>query len=138
MSQIYYVVNTVRSVHTRLARSKAPTRHRFKQYILGGSTRLVRARPVPISDKQLLAFEDELKSKVDSGAIQIRRDTPDGPLYVFGEKVEAKKEEPKVEEKVAEPKQEPEVEKIVAEEDEEIPPPPPLPTRKKKGRKTKK
>lgn len=134
MSQTFYVVNTVRSIHTRLARSQSPTRHRFKQYILGGSTRLVRARPVPITDKQLFKFEDELRGKVESGAIQIHRDTPDGPLYVFGEKVETK-EEPKEEPKnvAPEPKQEPEVVKVAERvEEEEFPPPPPLPVTKRK------
>lgn len=134
MSQIYYAVNTVRSIHTRLIRAKAPTRHRFKQYILGGSTRLVRARPVPITDQQLLAFEDELRAKVESGAIQIHRDTPDGPLYVFGEKVEQEaKEEPK---EVA-PEPVAEVEEAVESWGDEPPPPPPLPKPKKRQKKNK-
>lgn len=154
MSQTYYVVSTVRSVHTRLTRFQSPVRGRFKQYILDGSVRLVRGRPQPITDQQLLAFEDELREKVENGFIQIHRDTPDGPLYVFGEKAEKPtKKEKKAPEPAPEPEPTPEPEpepdpepepepepepapepepELKEEEPEEEPPPPPPPPAKKK------
>jgi len=160
MSKTFYVVNTVRSVHTRLARFQSPERHRFKQFILGGTTRLVRARPVPITEEQLEEHFEELKAKQKSGAVQVRHDTSDGPLFDFTKKVKkekapkpkaAPKPEPAPEpEPVPEPEPTPDPEpepvpepvvetapepEPVMEEEMEPPPPPPPPKPKKSGRK---
>lgn len=140
MGKIYYVVNAVRSVHTRLARAQAPERHRFKQFILGGSVRLLRNRPVSISEEQLIAFKDELKAKVDSGAILIREGSPQGPIVNMDVKEEPIKEEAPKEEKPEEKKEEPAKEEEKSEDkpslDDFVPPPPPS-TKKKKKKKSK-
>ena len=152
MSKTFYVVNTVRSVHTRLARFQSPERHRFKQFILGGTVRLVRARPVPITEEMLLEHFKELSHKQTHGAIQVHHDTVDGPLYDFSvepvveeiTKVEVKVPkskpelipEPYVEPEV-EPAPEPVVEMVITPlpepaMEEEMEPPPPAPKPKKK------
>jgi len=146
MSKTYYVINAVRSVHTRLARAQAPERHRFKQFILGGSVRLIRNRPVAINEEQFIAFKDELKAKVDSGAILVREGSPEGPIVNMGAK-EKPIEEAKapIEEKaeVLEEDSEDEFEEIESEDevvrtslDDFVPPLPPT-TKKKKKKKGK-
>lgn len=141
MSKIYYVVNAVRSVHTRLARAQAPERHRFKQFILGGSVRLLRNRPVSITEEQFIEFKDELKAKVDNGAILVREGSPYGPLANMDVKeVEApvEKEEKILEEELEEvdEKPEPKEDKEKPSLDDFVPPPPPS-TKKKKKKKGK-
>lgn len=149
MEQTYFVSSLVRSVETRLARFQAPTRNRFKQYILGGTVRLVRKRPIAISHKQLLCYHDELQRQQDvEKVLRVHVGSVEGPVFVFGQKeVKAApkaKPAPKAEpapEPVAEPtpepepETEPEVEPELEKMLEELPPPPPPPTQKRSKKK---
>lgn len=83
MNKVYFVESAVRSVHTRTVRAQNPERHRFKQFILGGTLRLVRNRPVQVTEDQFVKFYDELKGKVSSGAIVVREGSADGPFVDF-------------------------------------------------------
>lgn len=146
MSKTYYVVSAVRSVHTRLARAQAPERHRFKQFILGGTVRLVRNRPVPITEEMLEKHSEELRQKNVSGALIVRVGSPDGPLYEWPTKghsvrevIEAQKEVMDLVDKTpvkSEPKKKEPTPKKEVEEKVDIDdvPPPPTKKRKKKGK----
>ena len=94
MSKVFWVSSTVRSVQTRLTRALAPERARFKQYILGGSLRLVRNRPLVISELQLKHFKPELEAKWKAGLIEVREGAPDGPVYLFEKKKRRKSTPP--------------------------------------------
>lgn len=152
MSKVFWVSSTVRSINTRLTRSLAPERARFKQFILGGSTRLVRNRPLMISDTQLKHYHEELEAKWQNGLIEVREGSPDGQVYKFEKKQRRKKStpppppppEPEV---VVAPEPEPEVveeppvekeEEAVADEVEEEFVPLEEPGAKRRGRKPKK
>lgn len=115
MSAIYYVVNSSRSVHTRAARAQSPERARFQQFILGGAIRLVRGRPVSITEDVLISSFEELKAKAKQGHLMVRVGSPDGPIYDFSsnglkktKKVEEKREEKEeaTEQKVADKEEE--------------------------------
>lgn len=116
MSKVFWVSSTVRSVHTRLTRALAPERARFKQYILGGSLRLVRNRPLVISEEQLKHFNKELEAKYKAGLIVVREDSPDGPIHQFEKKKRRKSTPPPPPPQpttpVVETKPEPEPEKL--------------------------
>lgn len=86
MSKTFWVKSTVRSVHTRLIRAQAPERARFKQYILGGSLRLIRNRPISISADLLKAHSKELEQKWKSGLLEVRVGSVEGPVYDFQKK----------------------------------------------------
>lgn len=73
---LYKVHSQVRGRTNRTVRAKGPSRHRFKQHILGGSRRLLRNRPVMITEALLVEFYEELKIKDMQGILSVH--TMDG------------------------------------------------------------
>lgn len=95
MNDTYWLVSTVRGRTNRTARALAPTRQKFKQFVLDGKVRLVRGRPVQVTNQVLNQHKAELKSLVDQHVLEIHLGTPDGPLHTFGAAApEVKKVEP--------------------------------------------
>jgi len=72
-------------------------RHRFKQIICNGKLRLVRNRPVPLSEELLEKHYEELRGLQEAGVLEIRVDGHNGPVYDFGSPPpkETKDDEPK-------------------------------------------
>lgn len=69
---MYAIVSRVRSIQTRTQRAISPTRHRFTQYILGGTQRLIRRRSVQVPESRLLEHLDELKEKTRLGILEVQ------------------------------------------------------------------
>lgn len=66
----YYLHNTSRSVHTRAQRYSAPQHGGAKQFFK--ESRVLRGRPVLITDAEILAHLNELKDKAAVGLIEVR------------------------------------------------------------------
>lgn len=66
----YVVHNTARSRTNRMLRAASPGKPGMKQYI-GGEHRLVRGRPVTLTDDQFAAHLEELRSKSAAGAVEV-------------------------------------------------------------------
>ncbi len=73
--ELFNIVNTARSPHTRMARASAPGKAQMKQHI-GGELRVLRARPLQVNKETLLKHLGELKAKQAMGHIEVR--TSDG------------------------------------------------------------
>jgi hypothetical protein len=73
-----FVHSMVRHLRTRGKRAACPARHRFKQYLFGGTRRLVRRRALPITDRELTAHLGELRDKWRAGILEVR--TRDGRI----------------------------------------------------------
>lgn len=71
----YFIHNTSRSRHNRSVRAAAPQHGGHKQYI-GGEHRLVRGRPLVLSEDQLMKHLPELVEKQRHGLIDVK--TPEG------------------------------------------------------------
>jgi hypothetical protein len=80
---MFWLMNMVRKAATRMDRVTAPQRHRLKHHVCGGSIRLVRSRPQPITEEQLRAHYDELYDLQQRGILQVREITVEGRLHVF-------------------------------------------------------
>lgn len=116
-----FICNTVRRQHTRRKRMATGFRHRFKQIICNGKIRLVRNRPVPLSEELLEKHLEELRGLQEAGVIEIRIDGHNGPVYDFGSPPpkEVKDDEPKDEEEAADaPEEEMDAEPELEAEDE--------------------
>lgn len=72
----YAIHNTVRGRHNRAQRAAQPQHHRFKHYIAG--QRLIRGRPLTITEEQFQAGLADIKAKAAVGILEVR--TPDGRL----------------------------------------------------------
>lgn len=111
----YYITSMVRRVETRMARAAAPERHRFSQYVCGGQ-RLIRNRPLPISEETFSKFKDELTEQHNAGILDVKVGSPEGKSVFAGDvSVPAPKPVPApapVEEPVEEEAQEPEDEAV--------------------------
>ena len=81
-----YLVSMVRSVHTRTKRASAAERTHLRQFACDGSIRLVRSRYQPLSEAWFTKYYDELWKLQESGRVEIRIGSPEGPAYKFGEK----------------------------------------------------
>jgi len=68
----YAIHSTVRGRHNRTLRAQAPAHHRLKQYVGQNQTRLVRSRPLTISEEELLRDLEELKKKSLMGILEVR------------------------------------------------------------------
>lgn len=77
---MYAVHSTVRARHTRTLRASSgmTNRHRFKQHIMSDQRRLIRNRPILITEEQLQAHLDEFKKKQAVGILEVR--TMDGRI----------------------------------------------------------
>lgn len=103
-----FVRNTVRRQHTRGLRQTSATRHRFKQILCNGTIRLVRNRPVPISEEKVKEHWDELSSLSKAGVVEIREGGANGLLFKFEKESAAQApipapEPPKVKEEAKSP-----------------------------------
>jgi hypothetical protein len=72
----YFVHNAARSRHNRSLRAAAASHQGLKQYIGGGQHRLIRGRPVALTEEKLKEYLDELKEKFAAGLIHVT--TTDG------------------------------------------------------------
>jgi hypothetical protein len=64
----YFIHNVSRKGHSRVARAQAPA-HRKAQFVLAAQKRLVRSRPLRISEEELLENLSSLQSMVKAGQI---------------------------------------------------------------------
>lgn len=67
----YLVHNTSRSIHTRTLRAAQPTHTGHKQFITSAQLRLVRARPLQITEEQLRDNLEELREKTGRGLLSV-------------------------------------------------------------------
>jgi hypothetical protein len=65
----YYVHNTVRHVENRVKRYAGATHRGLVQYV--GDKRVIRGRPLVISEEELQKHLDELKSKYEQGLLMV-------------------------------------------------------------------
>ncbi len=68
----FVVCSTVRGRANRALRAASPAHLRLKQFIFPQQLRLVRNRPVIISEEQLLTNLDELRTKAKLGILEVR------------------------------------------------------------------
>lgn len=78
----YAIHSMVRSRHNRLARSQLPQPARFKQYVLPDQRRLVRGRPVIITEAELRENIDTLREQHAAHVLEVR--TLDGRIVDLG------------------------------------------------------
>ena len=71
MGTNYVVHNTVRGRHNRTLRALAPVHHALRQN-LGGRYRVLRGRPLSLTEEQFLLHLEEIKAKAKLGAIEVR------------------------------------------------------------------
>ena len=125
------VEHPVRNVGTRGHRAKSPTRHRFKQFVVG--MRVLRGRKLTLTDEQFAAAKDQLEGMVLAGTAAVilpdgKRvsSLPTGEFTVdgqiakpacFGGKAAAPPPAPKAEVKKAAPTPEPEPEEELEKEE---------------------
>lgn len=72
----YAIHNASRSVHSRTARAQGASHRGLKQHVLDTQQRLVRGRPVLVSEEVLKRNLPELKEKAAKGLIHVK--TTDG------------------------------------------------------------
>jgi hypothetical protein len=68
----YAIHNVTRGRHNRTQRAAAAQHPRFKQHIGPGQVRLLRGRPLILSDDALQAHLEELRTKVAAGLVEVR------------------------------------------------------------------
>lgn len=122
---------------TRAIRASNAIRNKRKQMILGGTTRLIRKKPVVITEEQLNRHYEELKASFKAGMLRVRVGSPEGPHVLFKETSNdekpkeiikaSDKEEPATEE-------EPAAESASEETSDEEEPSEEKPKKKKRGR----
>lgn len=74
----YKIHNTSRAVHTRFIRTISPGKAKMKQHVGGGELRILRSRPLVVSEEVLARHLEEIKAKQKVGALEVR--TLDGRL----------------------------------------------------------
>jgi len=77
MEEFYKIHNTVRATRTRSVRQAAPQHARLKQFV-GGELRVMRGRPITVTQATLEAHLAELKEKAGQGLLEVQ--TMDGRL----------------------------------------------------------
>ena len=75
MPDTYMIHSAVRKRHTRMARAKAPSRHRFVQRLAGGTIVVRRNRPARVTAKKLKECLAELKTAAAEGRIDVKTET---------------------------------------------------------------
>ncbi len=78
MATTYAIHNTARARHTRGVRSTNATHRGMKQYVTTGQHRLIRGRPVIVTEEVLLTNLEELRKKNKAGILEVR--TLDGRI----------------------------------------------------------
>ena len=68
----YAIHSTSRAVTSRTTRAAQPSHKGLKQYVLPAQHRLIRGRPIGLSEEVLLANLAELRAKSDAGVIEVR------------------------------------------------------------------
>lgn len=79
MPTMYTIHSTVRGRHNRTQRAMSPTHLRFQQRIGAEQSRLLRGRPLHITEDKLLRDLEELKTKQRQGILEVR--TADGRRF---------------------------------------------------------
>lgn len=79
MATTYAIHSTVRGRHNRTQRAMAPAHFRLQQRVGADQARLVRGRPLIITEDKLLRDLEELKRKQKQGILEIR--TADGRRF---------------------------------------------------------
>ena len=74
----FHLHNTTRGRGNRTLRAQAPAHLRFKQYVTNTQLRLIRGRPLLVSEDTVRANLDELRQKSQQGILELR--TVDGRL----------------------------------------------------------
>lgn len=67
----FHVHNGARDVETRNTRAQRPTHGGLKQHIMNGSRRLLRGRPVVITEEQLKQHISEFRAKAKEGILYV-------------------------------------------------------------------
>lgn len=75
--KFYHVISTSRSIRTRTVRAQNATHSGLKQFI-GGTHRLIRKRPLVLSEAEVMKYLKELREKQAIGMLEVQ--TPDGRL----------------------------------------------------------
>lgn len=75
----YAVISTVRGRANRTQRAGAPAHHRLKQHVGASQARLVRGRPLIISEEIFQRDLEDLRHKNAQGILEVR--TMDGRLF---------------------------------------------------------
>lgn len=78
MSVKYAVHSTVRGRHNRTLRAQSPVHHTLTQHLAGGDYRLVRGRPVQLTEEKFQLLLPELREKAAAGILEVK--TLDGRL----------------------------------------------------------
>lgn len=112
----YWVINLARDLKGRTRRWNIPGPARRVLLLCDGAVRVVRGRPVEISEATLQKYASQLKAYQDNGSIEIRCTNTLGPVYDFGSRIEvpftkmstekfekAEEEKPKSQEPAPEP-----------------------------------
>lgn len=76
MPAMFAIHSTVRARSTRIVRAQSPTHKGLIQFLGGGVLRLVRGRPLLVTETLLRDHFDEIRAKAAQGLIEVR--TPDG------------------------------------------------------------
>jgi hypothetical protein len=71
---MFFVHSLVRDVRTRTLRAKMPKRARFKMYLAGGKHRLIRKRPLVLTDAAFEELLPELLEKAAVGLLEVRKE----------------------------------------------------------------
>lgn len=76
MATLYTIHSVVRGRGNRALRASMPVHHRFAQYIGKDQKRLIRSRPLVITEEMLMRDLQELKEKAKMGILEVK--TGDG------------------------------------------------------------
>lgn len=68
----YYIHNTSRSRHNRAQRYASASHRGLKQHLGGGTHRIVRARPLSLTEAQFTQHLAEIKERVKAGLLEVR------------------------------------------------------------------
>lgn len=77
----YLLCNTTRGRMNRTLRAQQPVHHRLKQYVAGGKYRVIRGRPIVLTEREITRHAEEIGAKIASGVFELR--TRDGRLVDF-------------------------------------------------------
>jgi hypothetical protein len=67
----FIIRNSVRSRSNRTLRAKQPMRAPLRQQLAGGKYRVLRGRPITLTEREVMEILPELVAKVDAGALEI-------------------------------------------------------------------
>lgn len=67
----YLIHNAMRANQSRVVRAKASTHRGLKQFLFQGQLRLVRGRPIPVTEEVLMLNLEEIQAKAQAGLIYV-------------------------------------------------------------------